>query len=125
MLYWKEDFVECTLSLEVETIMRYGDTFYHSTWKQGIFQFALCIEEDLICLGEGKFIKEPYRDHAYTLTPLQEDHQKIHQWCNVLGLTENDYKIEKPKRQGDALRGSDGFIRVKIFANDWQYSPYV
>ncbi len=106
--------------------MQYGgQSYYNGILEQGIFQFDLCIEEDLFCLGKGRFLKAVYRDHAYTLTHLQEEGQKIHQWCNVVGLTANYYKIEKPKRQVDALRGSDGVIQVKIFANNGQYSPHI
>ena len=105
--------------------MQYAESFYNGIWEQGIFQFTVWIEEYLICLGEGKFVKAVYSDHAYTLTHFQEECQKINQWCNVVGRTANDYKIEKPKRQMDALRGSDGVIRVKIFANNWQYSPHI
>ncbi len=125
-LYWTDDFVECTLSIQAEKLMRYGGrSFFLGVRERGIFQFDLCIEEDLFRLGKGRFVKAVYRDHAYTLTHLQEEGQKIHQWCNVVGLTANDYKIEKPKRQVDALRGSDGVIRVKIFANNWQHSPHI
>jgi hypothetical protein len=115
MLYWTEDFVECILSLQAENIMRYGDSFYYSTREQGIFHFTLCIEEDLICLIEGRFVKALYRDHAYTLTHFQEECQKIHQCFNGFSLTDNEYKIEKPKSKLDVLHGSDGFIRVKIW----------
>ena len=96
-LYWTEDFVECTLSIKAEKLMQYGgQSFYLDVREQGIFQFLVCIEEDLICLREGKFVKAIYRDHDYTLSHLQEEHQIIHQWCNVLGLTANDYnKAEK------------------------------
>ena len=116
MLYWTEDFIECTLSLQAEKIMRYGDSFYYSTREQGIFQFTVCIEEDLSSLIEGRFVKVFCRDHAYTLTHFQEEHQKIHQ-------TEN--KIENPKRKLDVLHGSDGFIRVEILVSNWEYAPYI
>ena len=98
VLYWTEDFVECTLSRQAEKIMRYGDA-YHGTQEQGIFQFNVCIEESLINLRDGRFVKAVYMDHAYTLPHFQDEYQIIHQWFNVLGLTENDYKIDKPKRR--------------------------
>ena len=97
-LYWTDDFVECTLSIQAEKLKRYGGrSFYLGVREQGIFQFDLCIEEDLFRLGKGRFLKAVYRDHAYTKTHLQEEHQRIHQWCNVVGLTANDYKLKSPK----------------------------
>ena len=106
--------------------MRYGGrSFYHGVWEQGIFQFALCIEEDLFRLGEGRFVKAVYRDHAYTLTHLQEECQKIHKWFNVLGLTENDYKIARPiRKRHDKLNG-DGTIRVEVVLDNWEYAPHL
>ena len=85
----------------------------------------MCIEESLIHLIEGRSVQVVYRDHAYTVTHFQEECQKIHQWFNVMGLTENDYKIGKPKRNRDVLHGSDGFIRVKILVDNLEYSPYI
>ena len=106
--------------------MQYGGrSFYLDIREQGIFQFLVCIEEDMIRLGERKFVKAIYRDHDYTLSHLQEERQIIHQWCNVLILTANDYKIKKPKRQVDVFRGADGFIKVNIFPINWQYSHNV
>jgi hypothetical protein len=81
----------------------------------------VCIEEDLIHLIEGRFVKVVYRDHAYTLTHFQKECQKIHEWFNVFSLTENEDKIEKPIRKLDVLHGSDGFIRVKILVDNWKY----
>ena len=124
ILYWTEDFVECTLSLQAEKIMQFGDNCYGNR-EQGIFQFDVCIEESLIHLIEGRSVQVVYRDHAYTGTHFQEECKKIHQWFNVLGLTENDYKIGKPKRKLDVLTGSDGTIRVKIVVDNWEYSPHI
>jgi hypothetical protein len=36
VLYWTEDYVEFTLSLQAEKIMQYGDAYY-GTLEQGIF----------------------------------------------------------------------------------------
>ena len=57
-LYWTDDFVECTLSIQAEKLKRYGGrSFYLGVREQGIFQFDLCIEEDLIRLIEGRFVR--------------------------------------------------------------------
>jgi hypothetical protein len=124
MLYWTEDFVECTLSLQAEKIMQFGDNCY-GIQDQGIFQFDVCIEESLIHLIEGRSIQVVYRDHAYTILHFQEECQKIYQWFNVFGVTENEYKIGKPKRKRDFLKGSDGFIIVTVVVDNREYSPHI
>ena len=64
-LYWTEDFVECTLTICAEKLMQYGgQSFFLGNREECIFQFLLCIEEDLIHLMEGRFVKAVYRDHA-------------------------------------------------------------
>lgn len=57
MLYWTEEYVECTLSLQAEKLMRYGGAAYYGIREQGIFQFDMCIEESLIRLREARFVK--------------------------------------------------------------------
>ena len=97
------------------------------TWERGIFQFDVCIEESLICLKKGRFIKVVYRDHTYTVIHFQEECHKIHLWFNVLGLTENDYKIERPRRKRhDNLTWADGTIRVEVeLLDNWEYAPHI
>jgi hypothetical protein len=41
-----------------------------------------------------------------------------------LGLTENDYKIDRPKRKRhDKLTGADGTIKVEVLVNNCEYFP--
>ena len=105
--------------------MRYCGAYY-STRKQGIFQVDVSIEESLIHLRDVRLVQVLYRDHTYTLTHFQDECQKIHQWFNVWGLTENDYKIDKPKRRRhDTLIRTDGTIRVKVMVDNWEFSPHI
>ena len=69
-----------------------GYEAYCCIWEQGIFQFKVCIEEDLIHLIEDRFVKVFYRDHAYTLTHFQEERQKIHQCSMCLVLLKMSIK---------------------------------
>jgi phage antirepressor YoqD-like protein len=42
-----------------------------------------------------------------------------------LGLTKNDYKIDKPKiRRHDNLTGADGTIKVEVLVNNCEYFPH-
>ncbi len=84
------------------------------------------IEESLIRLEEGRFIKVVYRDHTYTVIHFQEECQRSHLWFSVLGLTENDYKIDRPKRKRHGnLTGAEGTIRVEVVRDNWEYAPHL
>jgi hypothetical protein len=86
----------------------------------------VCIEESLIHLEEVRFIKVVYRDHIYTVIHFQEECQRIHLWFNVLGLIENDCKIDRPKSKiHDNLTGADGTIRVEVVLDNWEYAPHL
>ena len=128
-MYWTEDYggiedcLECTVSPHTEMLDRFGHELFH-TRERGIFRFDVCIEESLIRLKEGRFIEVVYRDHTYTVIHFQEECQRIHLWFNVLGLTENDYKIDRPKRKRhDNLTGADGTIKVEVLVNNCEYFP--
>ena len=84
----------------------------------------MSIEESMINLRDGRFVWVLYRDHGYTLSNFQIECQRIHDWFNVLGLTKNDYKIDKPKiRRHDNLTGADGTIKVEVLVNNCKYFP--
>ena len=128
-LYWKGDHggtwdkCEFTVSPHSEMLTRFGHEL--CTRERGIFRFDVCIEESLIRLEEGRFIEVAYRDHTYTVIHFQEECQKIHLWFNVLGLTENDYKIARPiRKRHDNLTG-DGTIRVEVVLDNWEYAPHI
>jgi len=129
-LYWKadlyerKDYLECTVSPHSEMLMRFGHELF-PTRERGIFQFDVYIEESLICLEEGRFIKVAYRDHTYTVIHFQEECQKIHLWFNVLGLTENNYKIDRPKRKRHDNLTGDGTIRVEVVLDNREYAPHI
>jgi hypothetical protein len=130
-LYWtadhyeRKDYLECTVSPHSEMLTQFGHELFR-TRERGVFRFDVCIEESLICLEEGRFIKAVYRDHTYTVIHFQEECQKIHLWFNVLGLTENDYKIDRPRRKRhDNLTGADGTIRVEVELDNWEYAPHI
>ena len=127
-LYWKadhcglRDYLECRVSQQSEMRTRFGHEV--CTRERGIFRFDVCIEESLIRLKEGRFIEVVYSDHTYTVIHFQEECQRIHLWFNVLGLTENDYKIDRPKRKRhDKLTGADGTIKVEVLVNNCEYFP--
>ena len=128
-LYWKQEFggiedsLECTVTPHLEMLERFGHELFR-TRERGIFRFDVCIEESLIRLKEGRFIEVVYSDHTYTIIHFQEECQRIHLWFNVLGLTENDYKIDRPKRKRhDNLTGADGTIKVEVLVNNCEYFP--
>jgi len=128
-LYWKGDHggtwdkCEFTVSPHSEMLTRFGHEL--RTRERGIFRFDVCIEKSLIRLEEGRFIEVAYRDHTYTVIHFQEECQKIHLWFNVLGLTENDYKIARPiRKRHDNLTG-DGTIRVEVVLDNWEYAPHI
>ena len=129
-LYWTDDYhgekdiLQCTVSPHEEMLTRFGQELYR-TRERGIFRFDVCIEESLIRLKEGRFIEVVYSDHTYTVIHFQEECQRIHLWFNVLGLTENDYKIDRPKRKRhDNLTGADGTIKVEVLVNNCKYFPH-
>jgi len=104
-------------------LLRFGHELF-PTRERGIFRFDVCIDESLIRL-KGRFIEVAYRDHTYTVIHFQEECQKIHLWFNVLGLTENDYKIARPiRKRHDNLTG-DGTIRVEVVLDNWEYAPHI
>ena len=105
-LYWtadhyeRKDYLECTVSLHSEMLMQFGHELFS--------------------------LKMVYRDHTYTVIHFQEECQKIHLWFNVLGLAENDYKIDRPRRKKhDNLTGADGTIRVEVELDNWEYAPHI
>lgn len=125
-LYERSYYLECTytVSPHSEMLLRFGHELF-PTRERGIFRFDVCIEESLIRLEEGRFIEVAYRDHTYTVIHFQEECQKIHLWFNVLGLTENDYKIARPiRKRHDNLTG-DGTIRVEVVLDNWEYAPHI
>ncbi len=105
-------------------LTRFGNKLF-PTRERGIFQFDVCIEESLIHLMEGRLLQVVYRDHTYTVIHFQEECQKITKWFNVLGLTENDYKIARPKRKRHDKLTEDGTIRVEVVLDNWEYAPHI
>ncbi len=129
-LCWKEDlyeirdYIEYTVSPHSEMLRRFGPPGLFPTRERGIFRFDVCIDESLIRL-KGRFFEVAYWDHTYTVIHFQEECQKIHKWFNVLGLTENDYKIARPiRKRHDKLNG-DGTIRVEVVLDNWEYAPHL
>ena len=98
----------------------------YAIWSQTLPHPGTCALKNLwICLEEGRFIEVAYRGHIYTVIHFQEECQKIHLWFNVLGLTENDYKIARPiRKRHDNLNG-DGTIRVEVVLDNWEYAPHI
>ena len=43
----------------------------------------------------------------------------------MLGLTENDYKIDRPKRKRHDYLTGDGTIRVEVVLDNWEYAPHL
>ncbi len=97
MLYWTEDNLESTLSLQAEKITLYSGAFYYSTWEQGISQFDVCIEESLINLRDRIFVQVVYRDHTYTLTHFQNEYQGIINCSMCWVLLKMSMKLINPK----------------------------
>ena len=118
------NYIEYTETPYSEVLRRFVHELF-PTRERGIFRFGVCIEESLICLKEGRFIEVAYWDHTYTIIHFQEECQKIHLWFNVLGLTENDYKIARPKRKRHDKLTGDGTIRVEVVLDNWEYAPHI
>ena len=50
-------------------------------------------------IDNERIIDVLYRDHDYTVSNFDEQHQIIHQWFNVWGMSEQDYEIGEPERE--------------------------
>jgi hypothetical protein len=55
VLYWTEDYVECSLTVQAEELMRDGHEDY-GIREHGKFQFNVSMEESMINLRDGRFV---------------------------------------------------------------------
>ena len=69
-------------------------------------------------IDNERIIDVLYRDHHYTVSNFNKQHQIIHQWFNVWGLSEQDYEIGEPERElVNRYIHNVGIIRVKILTS--------
>ena len=122
-LVWFDDLVVCRLNIQSEISIQFRDN--EAVWNtlrrsnRGILMFDVTIHDHFIHhIDKDKIIDVLYGDHDYTVSNFNKQCKIIHQWFNVWGLSEQDYKIGEPEREsGNRYIQNVGIIRVKILTS--------